>query len=84
MSNIIVPPYAEAVSYAVAVIVQERRLARGWSPARLAKLSGVTRQCIEQTEKHITAPKLPTAAAIAWALEVRVSELIAEAEQRLG
>lgn len=60
-------------------IIKEHRDAKGWSPEKLASESLLSRARIDQIEKSGVAP-VETLKRIANALEVRLSEMIAETE----
>jgi transcriptional regulator with XRE-family HTH domain len=73
----------EPVCPALAVVIRQRREARGWSLNRLAKLTCLSRHMIAFIESNERVPTIDTVARIARAFGVRCSRLVAEAERRL-
>jgi transcriptional regulator with XRE-family HTH domain len=67
-------------SDAFAVVLQRRRIARKLSRQALAQKAGLHQTYIGLIERCVSNPSLDTAKAIAEALEVPLSQLIAESE----
>ena len=63
-------------------VVKQRRRAIGMSQDDLGHASGLHRTYISEIERGLKSPSLRAMAAIAGALEVNVSTLIAEAEKK--
>ena len=61
--------------------VRRLRQARGWSQERLALRADLNRSYMGEIERAAVMPSLATAAKLAQALEVSLSELILRAEQ---
>lgn len=64
-------------------VVRRRRVARGWSQGRFAKLAGLSRSYSGEIERGNAIPSLATVIKIAAALGVAPSELVEEAEDVL-
>jgi transcriptional regulator with XRE-family HTH domain len=62
-------------------IVRELREARGWSQESLAARADLNRSYMGEVERARVMPSLATAAKLAGALEVPLSELILRCEQ---
>jgi XRE family transcriptional regulator, regulator of sulfur utilization len=62
-------------------IVRELREARGWSQQRLAERAELNRSYMGEVERAAVMPSLATAAKLAGALEVPLSDLISRCEQ---
>ena len=67
-------------SDAFAVVLQRHRIARGLSRQSLAQKAGLHQTYIGLIERRLSNPSLDAANAIAEALEISFSQLIAEAE----
>ncbi|MBZ8141830.1 transcriptional regulator [Rubrivivax gelatinosus] len=63
--------------------VRRLRQARGWSQERLAERAELNRTYMGEIERATAMPSLQTAAKLAQALEVPLSELIQRCEPRL-
>ncbi|MCA9764038.1 MAG: helix-turn-helix transcriptional regulator [Gemmatimonadetes bacterium] len=64
--------------------VQELRLARGWTQARLAEELDVSRQTIYAIENGRFDPSLPLAFAIAHCFELRIEEIFTPDRAEVG
>ena len=62
-------------------VVRQSREARGWSQERLAGRAELNRSYMGEIERATVMPSLATAAKLAQALEVPLSELISRCEQ---
>jgi transcriptional regulator with XRE-family HTH domain len=62
-------------------VVRQLREARGWSQERLAGRAELNRSYMGEVERAAVTPSLATAAKVAMALEVPLSELISRCEQ---
>ena len=62
--------------------VRAARHKRGWSQERLAELADLDRTYVSGVERGIRNPALSTLERLADALQMRVSELIRDAERR--
>jgi len=69
------------VSYRFGVVVRELREARGWSQERLAGRAELNRSYMGEIERAAAMPSLATAAKLARALELPLSQLIAHCER---
>jgi transcriptional regulator with XRE-family HTH domain len=69
------------VSYRFGVVVRELREARGWSQERLAGRAELNRSYMGEIERATAMPSLATAAKLARALDVPLSQLIAHCER---
>jgi len=58
-------------------MVKERRLARGWSQAELARRAGISRAAVSAIEMNRLAPSVAAALSLAASLECSVEELFA-------
>ena len=63
-------------------VVRQSREARGWSQERLAGRAELNRSYMGEIERATAMPSLATAAKLAQALEVPLSELISRCELR--
>jgi transcriptional regulator with XRE-family HTH domain len=63
------------------LVVRELREARGWSQERLAGRAELNRSYMGEIERASAMPSLATAAKLAHALEVSLSELISRCEE---
>jgi transcriptional regulator with XRE-family HTH domain len=63
------------------VVVRQLRRSRGWSQERLAARAELNRSYMGEVERAVVIPSLETAAKVAQALEVPLSELIARCER---
>ena len=61
-------------------VVRELRESRGWSQERLAGRAELNRSYMGEIERAMAVPSLTTAAKLALALEVPLSELISRCE----
>jgi len=61
-------------------VIRRRRLAKGLTQADLSRLVGIVQSHVSAVESATKPPTMKTLERICSALEVRVSELIAEAE----
>jgi len=61
-------------------LVRELRESRGWSQERLASRAKLNRSYMGEVERAAVMPSLATAAKLARALDVRLSDLIADCE----
>jgi len=79
-------PYAErgSLSEQFGVVVRQLREARGWSQERLAGRADLNRSYMGEIERAAAMPSLATAAKLAGALEVPLSQLIAKCEQPMS
>lgn len=64
--------------------VREQREARGWSQELLAERADLNRSYLGEVERGNAIPSLATAAKLASALEVPLSGLLSECEQRVA
>jgi transcriptional regulator with XRE-family HTH domain len=71
-------------SDAFALVLQRRRTAKKLSRQVLAQKAGLHQTYVGVIERGLSNPSLDTANAIAEALEIPLSELIAEAEVELN
>ena len=62
--------------------VREQREARGWSQELLAERADLNRSYLGEVERGSAIPSLATAAKLASALEIPLSGLLSECEQR--
>ena len=62
-------------------VVRQLREARGWSQERLAGRAELNRSYMGEIERALVTPSLATAAKLAQALELPLSELIAHCER---
>lgn len=62
--------------------MREQREARGWSQELLAERADLNRSYLGEVERGDAVPSLATAAKLASALEIRLSGLLSECEQR--
>jgi transcriptional regulator with XRE-family HTH domain len=62
-------------------VVRQLRLARGWSQERLAGHAELNRSYMGEIERARVTPSLSTAAKLAQALGLQLSELIAACER---
>ena len=62
------------------IVVRQLREARGWSQERLAGRAGLNRSYMGEIERAAVMPSLATAAKLAHALEVPLSDLISRCE----
>ena len=62
-------------------VVRELREARGWSQERLAGRAELNRSYMGEIERAVAMPSLATAAKLAHALEVPLSQLISRCEK---
>lgn len=76
--------HGERLSLAVAGVVKDHRLVRGWSLERLATESGMHRTSLGLVERGARGLSVAAAGRLAEALDVRLSDLLREAEARLG
>jgi len=72
-----------AISDAFSRIVKRHRAERGLSRAALGKMAGLHQTYIGLLEREKRSPNLDTAQAIAKALDLSLTEMIAEAEKML-
>jgi transcriptional regulator with XRE-family HTH domain len=63
------------------IVVRQLREARLWSQERLASRAGLNRSYMGEIERAAVMPSLCTAAKLALALEVSLSELIQRCER---
>ncbi|MET0333617.1 MAG: helix-turn-helix transcriptional regulator [Rhizobacter sp.] len=63
-------------------VVRHLREARGWSQERLAGQAELNRSYMGEIERATAMPSLATAAKLAFALDVPLSELIFQCETR--
>ena len=63
------------------IVVRQLREARGWSQERLAGRAELNRSFMGEIERAAVMPSLATAAKLAQAFEVPLSELISRCEQ---
>ncbi len=63
-------------------VIKQRRRAQGMSQDELGHVSGLHRTYISEIERGLKSPSLRAMAAIAAAMGVNVSTLIAEAENK--
>jgi ribosome-binding protein aMBF1 (putative translation factor) len=68
------------VNQRFAVVVRQQREARGWSQERLANQAQLNRSYMGEIERAKVMPSLATAAKLALALDVPLSELISHCE----
>jgi transcriptional regulator with XRE-family HTH domain len=61
--------------------VRRLRESRGWSQERLANRAGLNRSYMGEIERAAVMPSLATAAKLAQALEVTLTELISQCER---
>jgi XRE family transcriptional regulator, regulator of sulfur utilization len=61
-------------------VVRELREARGWSQERLAGMADLNRSYMGEVERATVMPSLATAAKLAQALDVPLSQLISRCE----
>ncbi len=69
---------------AIVDCLRERREALGMSKKKLAELGGMTRTAIILMERHERRPSLELLLGIAHGLNIPLSRIIGEAEQRVG
>jgi transcriptional regulator with XRE-family HTH domain len=69
------------VGHRFGAAVRQLREKRGWSQERLANRAELNRSYMGEIERAAAMPSLATAAKLADALEVSLSELIAHCEQ---
>ncbi len=62
--------------------MREQREARGWSQELLAERADLNRSYLGEVERGSAIPSLATAAKLASALEIPLSGLLSECEQR--
>jgi len=62
-------------------VVRQLREARGWSQERLAGLAELNRSYMGEIERATAMPSLATAAKLAQALDVPLSQLLAHCER---
>ncbi len=65
-------------------VVRQLREARGWSQERLAGRAELNRSYMGEIERAAAIPSLATAAKLARALDVPLSELISRCEARVA
>ncbi len=63
------------------IAVRRLREARGWSQERLAGRANLNRSYMGEIERAVAMPSLATAAKLAQALDVSLSELISRCER---
>jgi transcriptional regulator with XRE-family HTH domain len=63
------------------IAVRQLREARGWSQERLAGRADLNRSYMGEIERAVAMPSLATAAKLAQALDVSLSELISRCER---
>jgi len=68
-------------STALAAVIKKHRLAKGLSQNQLSKLSGVSQTYVGEVERCMYSPTVDVAFALATALEIPFSKLVAEAEK---
>ena len=71
-----IPP----VCLIIGSVIRRHRVARGWTPDRLAELTFLSRTMIEFLEQRKRLPSLETVERIARAFGISVTRLLAEAE----
>jgi transcriptional regulator with XRE-family HTH domain len=76
--------HGERLSLAVASVVKDRRLKRGWSLERLAVESGMHRTSLGLVERGARGLSVAAAGRLAQALDMRLSEVLREAEASLA
>jgi transcriptional regulator with XRE-family HTH domain len=76
--------FREPVCLALAGIIREERLRRGWTQEELASRSKIKRQGINLIETNQRSPRLDTALRLGRAFGFKGSGLIARAERRAG
>ena len=69
------------VSERFGAVVRQLRESRGWSQERLAGIADLNRSYMGEIERADVMPSLGTAAKLAHALEVPLSELISRCER---
>jgi ribosome-binding protein aMBF1 (putative translation factor) len=75
---------AGAVGERFGLAIRRLRRARGWSQETLAGRAELNRSYMGEIERADAMPSLVTAAKLAWALGVPLSELIAQCETTAG
>jgi transcriptional regulator with XRE-family HTH domain len=73
---------ADLTELALGSEIRERRLLRGFTQEKLAKLAGVSESFISRLENASVSPSIPTLLAIARALESSLAELFDVVEQQ--
>jgi transcriptional regulator with XRE-family HTH domain len=73
-------PCLASVGERFGIAIRRLRTARGWSQERLAGRAELNRSYMGEIERAGAMPSLATAAKLAWALGVPLSELIAQCE----
>lgn len=76
--------WPENLVEAICEVIAEQRKERGLSVYALAQLSGVSQQAIGYYEKKQRRPSVECLARVARGLGLELSELIEEAEKRVG
>jgi XRE family transcriptional regulator, regulator of sulfur utilization len=71
----------EDVGEKFGAVVRQLRESRGWSQERLAALAELNRSYMGEIERATAMPSLATAAKLAQALEVPLSQLISDCER---
>lgn len=74
------PPPPDDVGERFGQAVRQLREARGWSQERLASRAELNRSYMGEIERAAAMPSLATAAKLAHALEVPLSQLISRCE----
>ena len=74
-------PMTNDVSEKFGTVVRQLREARGWSQERLAGLAELNRSYMGEIERATAMPSLATAAKLARALDVPLSQLISDCER---
>jgi XRE family transcriptional regulator, regulator of sulfur utilization len=68
-------------STALAAVLKKHRLAKSLSQNQLSKLSGVSQTYVGEIERGLYSPTVDVSYALANALEIPFSKLVAEAER---
>ncbi|MCX6899231.1 MAG: helix-turn-helix transcriptional regulator [Verrucomicrobia bacterium] len=72
---------AAPICIALGIVFRELRLKRRLSMYAVAKLAGVSREMVRRVECHLSKPSLDMAARIGSAFGLRMTQLLALAEQ---